>query len=383
MNTAANWNDFRAAAKLFAVPAQNMVYADVDGHIGYQSPGDIPVRQNGDGRWPAPGWNSMFDWSGRIPFDSLPSELDPPRGYIATANQEVVGGRYPYLLTEDWDYGYRSQRIADMINLAPGKVDVADVERMQFDSTNANAAKLVPYLEKVHLSAATERAAKLFNNWDYSQPANSAAAAYFNAVWRHVLARTFDELPKDNKPDGDGRWFEVMRGLLADPTSPWWDERRTTETETRDDVLASAMNDATTELTHRLGGDPASWRWGDLHTLTIKNQSFGESGIGPIEWLFNRGPYATTGGPSLVNATGWTAPDGYRVDWVPSMRMVLDMSDLDSSRWVNLTGASGHAFSKHYADQVELWRTGKTTPMRWDPGTIRQEARYQQTLQPR
>ena len=109
-----------------------------------------------------------------------------------------------------------------------------------------------------------------------------------------------------------------------------------------------------------MGDDPDTWRWGELHTLTLTNQSFGESGIGPIEWLFNRGPYELGGGSSIVNAIGWDVSLGYGVDWVPSMRMIVDFDDLDESTWINLTGASGHAFNPHYDDQAPLWQRGET-----------------------
>src|SRR5262249_10833260 len=115
IDAATDWSSFRAAAAQFAVPAQNMVYADVDGNIGYQSPGRIPVRGKGDGRWPAPGWDSAYDWTGYIPFAELPSVLNPAQGWIATANQAVIGKQYQPFLTSDWSYGYRSQPINDMI----------------------------------------------------------------------------------------------------------------------------------------------------------------------------------------------------------------------------------------------------------------------------
>ena len=105
-----------------------------------------------------------------------------------------------------------------------------------------------------------------------------------------------------------------------------------------------------------MGCDPDRWQWGRLHTLTLTNESFGESGIAPIEWLFNRGPYEVAGGSSVVNAVGWDATVGYGVDWVPSMRMIVDLADFDASTWINLTGASGHAFNPHYDDQTPLWQ---------------------------
>src|SRR5690606_19479655 len=113
MNTASDFAEFREAARLFEVPAQNLVYADVDGHIGYQAPGKIPVRSGFDGRVPALGWTGEDEWTGYVPFDALPYALDPEEGYVVTANQAVVDGSYPYHLTDDWDYGYRSQRIVD------------------------------------------------------------------------------------------------------------------------------------------------------------------------------------------------------------------------------------------------------------------------------
>jgi penicillin amidase len=131
-----------------------------------------------------------------------------------------------------------------------------------------------------------------------------------------------------------------------------------------------------------MGTDPDRWRWGRLHTLMLTNQSFGQSGIGPIEWLFNRGPYEVGGGSSIVNAIGWDASIGYGVDWVPSMRMIVDLDDLDASRWVNLTGASGHAFHPHYADQAPLWQDGETREWPFTMDAVREAAGDTLQLQP-
>ncbi|MGC9667213.1 penicillin acylase family protein [Planosporangium sp. 12N6] len=392
LNNARGWSDFRRAAAQFEVPAQNLVYADVDGNIGYQSPGRIPVRGKGDGHWPAPGWDSAYEWKSFVPFDELPSVFNPEQGYVVTANQAVIDAAYPRFLTDDWSYGYRAQRIKDMIDGAGTRISVADVTRMQMDNRNGMAPALVPALLRADLTGQAGRAQELLRGWDFQQPADgepgspeakgSAAAAYYNSVWRHLLLRTFDELPADHRPDGEDRWFEVVRALLDDPASAWWDDRSTRARETRDEIVAAAMRDAYDELSQRLGGDPSTWRWGALHEITVRNQSFGTSGIAPIEWLFNVGPAPTSGGGSIVNATGWDARNGYQVDWVPSMRMVVDLSNLDTSRWVQLMGQSGHAFSPHYRDQFELWRTGGTLPMRWERATIAREAKHTLTLHP-
>jgi penicillin amidase len=396
LNRAGNWEQFRAAASLFEVPAQNIIYADVDGNIGYQSPGRVPVRGKGDGRWPAPGWDAAYDWKGFIPFSELPTVFNPSDGYVVTANQAVIkqasdGGSYPHLLTHDWTYGYRSQRIADMINERSSgghKITAEDIREMQFDNRNGFAPTLVPYLRNSGATGEAARADHLLEGWDYQQPAespakSSAAAAFYNATWRQLLLLTFDELPADRLPSGGDRWFEVMRGLLAQPTSPWWDRKDTPDVvEDRDVVVAMAEEAAAQELKEKLGDDPDDWRWGDLHQITVRNQTFGKSGIGPIEWLFNHGPAGVSGGDDIVNATGWDAGEGYEVDAVPSMRMIVDLSALDASRWVQLTGNSGHAFSTNYDDQFDLWRTGANLPMRWDRKTIELEAEETLTLAP-
>jgi penicillin G amidase len=388
LNRAENWDAFREAARLFDVPAQNLVYAHVDGHIGYQAPGRIPIRPTGPGRpmgrWPAAGWTDEDEWLGYIPYEELPSAYDPAEGYIVTANNAVTSPAYPNFLTDEWAYGYRSQRIVDLIEELGTGIDAADMTAIQRDTRNGNAAFLVPLLLDVQLGAWDREAQDLLRDWDYSQPPESAAAAYFNAVWKNLLSITFDdELPEPTRPNGGDRWFEVVRRLMQNPDNGWWDNVATKDVrETRDMVLQQAMVDARAEMTRLQGKDPREWTWGWVHELEVQNGSFGASGIGPIEALFNRGPLRLGGGPSTVDAVGWNAAAGYDVNWVPSMRMVVDLSDLDASRWINLTGASGHAFHRHYFDQAALWSSGRTTQWPWTPEAVEDAAEHTLTLTP-
>jgi penicillin amidase len=195
-------------------------------------------------------------------------------------------------------------------------------------------------------------------------------------VWRNLLRLTFhDELPEEVRPDGSGRWFEVIRHLLEAPDDPYWDDVSTEDVvERRDTILRQAIRDGRDEMTRMQGKDPSKWAWGRLHALTLREPTFGSSGMGPIVVLVNRGPVEVGGGESIVQATGWTAPNGFATDWVPSMRMVVDLSDLNASRWIDLTGVSGHPYHNHYGDQTELWRTGETLQMYWDETTIREVA---------
>ncbi|ACZ91089.1 penicillin acylase family protein [Streptosporangium roseum] len=386
LDAAQNWQEFRAAASRFDVPAQNLIYADTKGNIGYQAPGRIPVRTRGDGTWPVPGWTGEYSWQSTIPFDELPSVYNPPEGYIVTANNAAIDPeRYPRMLTKDWAYGYRSQRILDRLQaeLRKGKVDAEAMGEVQQDTHNGFAQFLVPKLMALKVAGASGDARDLLRTWDYSQGAGSSPAMYFNAVWRHLLIETFnDDLPENAWPTGGDRWFEVVRVMLDNPGDPFWDDARTSGTETRDDMLRRAMAMAYDELSTRLGPDVKAWRWGDLHALTLTNQTFGTSGIAPVEWLFNRGPLPVSGNDDAVNAAGWDVQEDYAVNWLPSMRMVVDLADLDRSQWINLTGASGHAFHDNYWDQAPLWAGGRTTPMLAREESIKKAARNTLILRP-
>lgn len=367
-NQAQNWEEFRKGAREFAVPAQNLVYADVDGNIGYQMPGRIPIRAAGDGRLPVPGWTDEYEWTGYIPFEELPFAYNPPQGYIATANNAVVGSDYPYLLSTDWDYGDRARRIVDMIENAPGPIDIAYIQKMQGDDRNRNAEALVPALLRMPLEdERLDRARALLQSWDFQDGMESAPAALFEAFWKRLLANTFhDEVPEAYWPSGGGRWYEVMRQLVGKPDSPWWDIRTTPAVEQRDDIFLQSLTEAVDELEASLGKQPERWNWGDLHTVTFRNATLGESGIAPIEALFNRGPFRTAGGSSIVNATSWDATSSYQVEALPSMRMIVDLSALENSLTVNTLGQSGHAYHPHYTDMVDLWRNIQYHPMLWE-----------------
>ncbi|MGW0705967.1 penicillin acylase family protein [Streptomyces sp. NPDC002643] len=406
MNRAANWDDFREAAALFDVPSQNLIYADTEGHIGYQLPGKIPTRGKGDGSVPAPGWDPKYRWTGYIDEDELPYEYDPERGYIVTANQAVVDKEadgYPYTLTTDWGYGTRAQRITSLIESkikGGGKISTEDMRQMQMDNSSEIAKLLVPLLLKIDVDDKDVREAqKLLEGWDYTQDADSAAAAYFNAVWRNILKLAFgNKLPKELRvegqclsvepvdstgpadedqrvrecgrrdadqaqPDGGDRWFEVVRRIIDDQDNDWWSTPKTRTyrqaADTRDELFKRAMWDARWELTAKLGKDIDTWSWGRLHRLFLKNQTLGTEGPGFVKYMLNRGPWKLDGGEAAVNATGWNAAGGYEVVWVPSMRMIVNLGDLDKSKWINLTGASGHAYSAHYTDQTDKWAKGE------------------------
>jgi penicillin G amidase len=387
LNTARNFDEFRQAARYLAVPAQNLLYADTSGTIAYQAPGVIPRRENYDGKWPIAGWSSRYRWSGSLPFDSLPYTVNPDSGWIVAANQAVIGPDYPFFLTDDWAYGARSQRIIDRITeliAADSQVNSEQMQELLMDNHNALAEFMIPRLPQLRVNSATQQALNLLTEWDFQQDADSAPAAFFNAWWAQMILRMFDAaLPNDaTTSSGNDRFWQVIENIWDTPDDFWWDDRTTTGVQMRDETLALAAEGAVALLQQELGEDPQSWRWGALHTLELANQTLGMSGIKPIEMLLNRGPVELSGGEATVNATGWTPSEGFTVDWVPSMRQVVDLADWDQSTWVNLTGNSGHAYNRNYSDQIDAWVKGEQFPWRFTPGAIEESAVARLILQP-
>jgi penicillin amidase len=367
------------------VPAQNLLYADVEGNIGYQMPGDIPMRAKGDGTVPVPGWTDEYEWTGFIPFEELPYTLNPPEGYIVTANNRCQPWDYPYLITRDWDYGFRAQRIVDLIENAPGKIDIAYMQQMQGDSFDANGPMFVPMLlELSELSDNEAHAQNLLRDWDYQHRADSAAAAVFNAFGRHFLQNTFNDNMTEERyfPDGGSRWNEIMHQM--DSSSAWWDDETTTDIkETRDDIIRKSFEQGVAELEEIFGKDPSKWNWGEMHASTFRNSTLGESGVPPIETLFNRGPFPTSGGAAIVNATGWSVQDGYETNWLPSMRMIVDLGNLNNSLTIHTTGQSGHAYHPHYADMSPMWANIEYYSMLWEEQDVTSQAEGHLVLTPK
>ncbi len=359
LNTAKNFADFQLAASQFDVPAQNLIYADTSGNIGYQAPGRLPIRGAGDGWLPQPGWDSAYDWQGFIPFADQPNLYNPDAGYIVTANNAIVRDDYPYFLSRDWDYGYRAARIVELLEakMAAGPVSAQDLADIHMDNQSPAGPALKEAFEGLTVDDAdVQKAVDLLAGWDAQNSMDSGAAAYANVLWNNVtlqMVKGFDvTVPRDDQ----SRYALIFENMVKDPDSEFWAGDRT-------GFLTTAAKDAYTDIVAAQGKNPDKWNWGQLHAITLTNDTFGTSGIAPIEWLFNRGPFNTPGGSGVVNATGWSLDSGsYATTTVPSFRTVMDVSNWDASTWQHLTGASGHAFHKNYTDQTKDWAVGKQYP---------------------
>lgn len=381
LNAATNWEEFRDALSYWDVPSQNFIYADISGNIGYQTPGRIPFRaKNHSGLVPAPGWTDEFEWQGFIPFDDLPRVFNPERGYIVTANQAVVPMEYydqlaeklgdglNYIISREWDYGYRAQRIVELLEeKAPHTI--SSFQAIQGDNKLISAEELMPYLSGLHFdNADLNEARDWLIKWDCRCDMNSSQAALYAEFWARLVNDLFcDQLTEDIEIRGGDREMRAVFLLMDEPNNTWWDDVTTKDVvENRDDILARSFSEAYADTVAALGSNRNDWKWGDLHTATFVSNPLGQSGIGLIENMVNRGPFLTSGSTGAVNNTVWYTSSGdFSVKWVPSMRMIVDLGDLANSVTVHTTGQSGHPYSKHYDDMIELWRNIKYHSMLW------------------
>ena len=197
LNYAANWEQFVDALRLYISPSQNVVYADVDGNIGYYAPGRIPIRAAGhDGMLPVSGWDSSAEWTGYIPFDRLPHTYNPPAGFVATANNRVVGPDYPYLISNDWAPPYRAQRITDLIEQfsAGDKISVDDMAAIQADRTSLQVPELLPFLLSVPPADDRQRQAIAYlQDWQGELALDSVAAAIYESWMLHLERAIFED----------------------------------------------------------------------------------------------------------------------------------------------------------------------------------------------
>ncbi|NWF69396.1 MAG: penicillin acylase family protein [Chloroflexi bacterium] len=379
INRASNWEEFRAALQHWDEAGQNVIYADIQGNIGYQSTGRIPMREpEHDGCTPVDGWTDAFEWRGYLPFEYLPTLFNPERGYITTANQAIVPEAYyaylqqelgpgTYTITQDWDYGYRGMRINQLIEvLAPHSAET--FAQIQGDNMLLSAEQIMPYLAALSFSdAALTEARDWLLTWDYQMHMDSAQAALYGEFWRALVNAVFpDQTDGSTLSSGGSLAMWTIYLLLEQPDNAWWDDLSTTDAvETRDAILARAFEQGYAALLAAQGASRDNWRWGVLHTSTFVSNPLGLSGIDLIENYVNRGPFDTSGCSACVNAASWDVSADLTVVALPSMRMIVDLSDLSASQTIHTTGQSGHPASENYNNMIDLWRSIQYHPMLW------------------
>jgi len=365
MNTARDWEEFRSAVEGWECPGQHMVFADVDGNIGYQLTGLHPIRRSGDGTLPVPGWTDDHEWDGWVPFDELPRAYNPDEGFLCTANNKPHDDGYPHLLGRDFLPPFRARRIAQMIT-ERDRHTRETFARMQMDTVSLPAARIVPHLVRLEPSSDRQKEAlALLAEWDLDLAADSAAAALYEVWCEHVARRVLLPLVGDRLYEhfhGRRQWtnafqYQVLPNLLEYPIGRWFGGEGAAA---RDRVLREALDGALDELTDGLGEDMTTWRWGALHKATFAGRL---AVIPDLADLFTAGVVEMGGDEQTVNQGMFEPGFSYDVVVAPSWRQILDLSDWDASVGTHTVGQSGHPASPHFADLVELWGSGKHHPL--------------------
>ena len=375
IDQADNWQEFRDALRYWDAPSQNFVYADVEGNIGYQMPGHIPIRAQGQGLVPVPGWTGEYEWTGYIPFDELPSVFNPPTHFVVTANNEVVPDDYPYFIAYGWAAPYRAQRITELLSAAnPGSLTVDDMRDVQADVYSISAEKLMPYLVALEPEGwLQERVMRdLLRPWDYYLSADSAAASVFEVFYWKLVEHTFQDELGELYPTylEMGNYHRLLlERLVEEPDNHWWDDVSTDARETRDDIYRAAFADALEYLGRHYGDLHTLWRWDKMHSAHFDHPL---GAVKPLDRIFNVSGVPVGGDNFTVNPGSFKYKDPFSVDKGPSYRQIVDLSDWNNSRSMHTTGQSGQPFHKHFSDMIESWRKVEHHPMLFDRAQIEQ-----------
>lgn len=339
---AGDWAAFRAALTGFKTPEQNWIYADVDGAIGYTANGNIPVRRSGVGLLPTPGWTGEGAWLRYLAPDELPSVLNPPEGFIVTANNRIIGDEYPFHLASNPAPPYRAARIRELILAAPLH-DAADVQRMQLDSLDVFARAWKDLAAVAAQAEGRRDVADALRAWDGTQGADRTEPVVFWLWYRALQRLTFAD-ETSYRPSGP------LHHWLALGASPWFDDRRTPEVEN----LAALSRRAMREALERAGAA----RWGDVHQ-TIEAHAMG--GVAILNRLLRLtiGPRPRAGSLFTVNVADFGTQPPFRNAHAASWRQVVDLADMEAGAMVLPAGQSGNPLSPRYRDQADRWWRGE------------------------
>ena len=391
MNQAADAGAFREALRDWHTPSQNVVFADVNGNIGYVMAGAVPIRARGSGFGPVPGWSGEFEWIGWLSFEQLPQLWNPETGLIVTANNAVVDRTYPWHLSWDWMNGFRAQRIEQLLCTRPVH-SAEDFQKIQVDVHCIPGKLFADRCRNLNPQSSIERQAlELLLAWNGEASPDSAAASIYEtmilATVRRVLEPElgpelmFEMLGKSATPIAPlnlmlGRYTGFLLEALVDRES----SLLPAGVSSWDPILSSALGDAVRFLSETLGPNPARWRWGRLHRLKL-NHPLGS--VRPLNLIFN-GPEVPVGGDSdtpFQSAVVPQRPFGSTA-WAPSWRQIVDLSAIDRAVSIYPGGQSGHPGSRHYLDYFSRWYEGQYHPQWMDRDEVEKHLEGRLRLEP-
>lgn len=350
MNRAGSADQFRHALKEWIVPTWNLVFSDVDGNIGQQSTGRIPIRRLWE-RGYRPGWDPAHQWDGLIPFEGMPRLKNPERGWIATANNRPAPDDYPYPLSGTWSSGHRARRVRQRIE---GRRDLSreDLVGIQHDVLSLRARGCLPHLLQIldEQGPENEEAVEELRGWDGRMETDSAGASIFETFFTHwSRAVAGERFPEDQAELVSGAIGGLASQLLREDPVGWF------EHQPRRSAVVRAWRAGLAELSRRMGPEVSSWTWGRAHRIHLRHVL---SGRGDLGILLDRGGQPVKGNGITVCNTG------YDPNWGATMganfRMIADLGSPDAGLWtVDAQGQSGNPGSPHYGDQLPRWLEGR------------------------
>ncbi len=368
MNWADDFQDFKDALNHYGVPGMNFMYGDTEGNIAMFSTAQLPIR-TGNKVALRRGWVPEDDWQGFIPREEMPHLINPEKGWIANANNKLTTENYPHYIATFWEPPSRIERIIERLN-AKQALNHEDFGAIQTDSYSSFAASMTPIILDVIQNQNVydfSLPVSYLENWDFNYDENSTAASIFDAFFINFTKNTLnDEL-------GDAAYenfvihelipVRTMSELVQDSSS-FFDDITTEKVEKREDIILKSMQDAIFFLSDSLGSEPYEWRWEQLHTISFKPPLFSQAAEDPsspaalkliVDNVLSKGPYPVKGhGMSINNGQyNWDKP--FEMTLGPSVRRIIDFSDLSKTRSVLPTGQSGNPLSSHFGDQTELW----------------------------
>ncbi|MFQ5837746.1 MAG: penicillin acylase family protein [Thermoplasmata archaeon] len=361
LNKASDWEEFRAALKDFHVPAQNIVYADVEGNIGIIVNGLYPIRGKGLGRVPVDGSSGEYDWVGFVPFEEVPSSFNPKQGFLVSANQKPTRPGYSYYLGWEWADRYRAERINDFLKESDS-LTLDDMRTLQNDHFSVAAREFVPFLIEAFDSLGDRGASlhpdvppaiDLLKAWDYMMEASEVAPSLYWMWLYNYREATF----RDNWDDaglaqvGPPSVTILEKMTKFEPSSSWFDVVTTGQVETRDDIIRTAFASALDYLEEEMGAQVEDWVWGDLHRLQVRH-------LTELD-ILGSGILPRDGGSFTVDVAHGSFSDGrLLVTSGPSWRMIVDLRQPVVGDGTYPGGQSGNPLSPHYSDLLDLWLEG-------------------------
>lgn len=377
---AREWDGFLAGARDFHSPQQNIVYADIEGNIGFIAAGRVPHRRPGNdlkGMAPAPGWLARYDWAGTIPFEELPRSFNPPSGALVTANHRITPPGYPHFISSSWEPPFRANRIRQLLDATP-KHDVASFARIQADVTSLAMRELLPKLLATRpRSEQARKALELLRKWDGSMASARAEPLIAWAWWRELARAIYaDELGEAFRQNWLARAVFLANVLSGEPgPARWCDDVRTPALETCEEqlALALALEAALADLGKRYGADRSRWRWGEAHVARHEHRPFGRQPL--LAKLFDiRVPspgdaYTVNAGRNNFNDEAEPFANRHSA----SLRAIYDLSNLENSLYIHSGGQSGNILSEHYRAFTEAWAKNEYIPMRAARKTLEAE----------